>query len=79
VSDHSLLRAAIAGFVAGVLLGGALGLVLAPATGQTTRARVSYRLGETAASAQGLGLRLQHRVRARSIAPANGPVATETP
>jgi gas vesicle protein len=41
-------RAAFGGFVTGLLAGGALGLLLAPASGRLTRARVDQRLRETA-------------------------------
>ncbi len=62
MANHNLQRAAVGGFVAGVLAGGALGLLLAPASGRMTRARVNQRLRETAESARELkdrvGLRL---------------------
>ena len=61
--DHNLPNAAFTGFVTGVLIGSGLGLLLAPASGRTTRARVSYRLRETAGSARGLKERLRDRLR----------------
>jgi hypothetical protein len=61
--DHSLARAGVTGFVTGLLAGGVLGLLLAPTSGRTTRARLSYRLRETAGSARGLTERMNHRVR----------------
>ena len=61
--DHSLQKAGVTGFVTGLLAGGVLGLLLAPRSGRTTRARVSYRLRETAESARGLKERMNHRVR----------------
>jgi gas vesicle protein len=54
--------AAVSGFVTGLIAGGALGLLLAPASGRLTRARVNHRLRETAESArelqEGVSLRL---------------------
>ncbi len=62
MANHHSHRAAVSGFVTGVLAGGALGLLLAPASGRMTRARVNHRLRETAESARELkdrvGLRL---------------------
>ena len=53
---------AVSGFVTGLIAGGALGLLLAPASGRMTRARVNHRLRETAESArelkEGVNLRL---------------------
>jgi len=52
----------VSGFVTGLIAGGALGLLLAPASGRMTRARVNHRLRETAESArelkEGVNLRL---------------------
>jgi hypothetical protein len=61
--DHSLQKAGVTGFVTGLLAGGMLGLLLAPTSGRTARARLSYRLRETAGSARGLTERMNHRVR----------------
>jgi gas vesicle protein len=63
VRDHNLPNAAFTGFVTGVLIGSGLGLLLAPASGRTTRARVSYRLRETAEAARELKERMNHRLR----------------
>jgi gas vesicle protein len=49
--------------VTGVLVGSALGLLLAPASGRTTRARVNYRLRETADTARELKEQMDHRLR----------------
>jgi gas vesicle protein len=56
-------RAAFGGFVTGLLAGGALGLLLAPASGRLTRARVNQRLRETAESARELKDRVSLRFR----------------
>jgi len=59
-------RAAFGGFVTGLLAGGALGLLLAPASGRLTRARVNQRLRETAESARELRERMDLRLREKA-------------
>ena len=63
MANHHLQRAAVGGFVTGVLAGGALGLLLAPASGRMTRARANQRLRETAESARELKDRVGLRLR----------------
>ena len=63
MANHHLQRAAVGGFVTGVLAGGALGLLLAPASGRMTRARANQRLRETAESARELKDRVSLRFR----------------
>jgi len=60
---HRSPRAAFGGFVTGLLTGGALAILLAPASGRVTRARVNYRLRETAESAREMKERLNLRLR----------------
>ena len=64
----SLPKAGLTGFVTGLLAGGVLGLLLAPTSGRTTRARLSYRLRETAGSARGLSQKLRSRLRPATAA-----------
>ena len=61
--SHSAPRAAVGGFVTGLLTGGAIALLLAPASGRLTRARFNHRLRETAESARELRERMGGRVR----------------
>ncbi len=63
MTDHSLPKTEFTCFVTGVLIGSVLGLLLAPASGRTTRARASYRLRETAETARELKERMNHRLR----------------
>jgi gas vesicle protein len=63
MANHNRQTAAVGGFVTGVLAGGVLGLLLAPASGRMTRARVNQRLRETGESARELRDRLGLRLR----------------
>jgi gas vesicle protein len=63
MANHHLQRAAVGGFVTGVLAGGALGLLLAPASGRMIRARANQRLRETTESARELKDRVSLRFR----------------
>jgi gas vesicle protein len=60
---HTWPEATFTGFLTGLLAGGAAGLLLAPASGRLTRARVSHRLRETAESARELKERTNDRLR----------------
>jgi gas vesicle protein len=63
MANHHSQKAALGGFVTGVLAGGALGLLLAPASGRMTRARASHRFRETEESARELKDRVALRLR----------------
>jgi gas vesicle protein len=63
MANHYSPRAAFGGFVTGMLAGGALGLLLAPASGRMTRARVNHRIRETAESAREIKNRVGLRLR----------------
>ncbi len=63
MANHGSPKAALGAFVTGVLAGGALGLLLAPASGRLIRARVNHRLRETAESARELKERMNLRLR----------------
>lgn len=61
--NHSASKVAVGGFVTGLLTGGAIALLLAPASGRITRARLNHRLRETADSARELRERMGSRLR----------------
>ena len=63
MGNHNRPKAAVSGFVTGLLTGGALAILLAPASGRVTRARVNYRLRETAESAREMKERMSLRLR----------------
>jgi gas vesicle protein len=67
MENHSVPKAAVSGFVTGMVAGGALALLFAPASGRLTRARLNHRLGETfreaAESARELKERMSLRLR----------------
>jgi gas vesicle protein len=61
--NHSAPKAVVGGFVTGLLTGGAIALLLAPASGRITRARLNHRLRKTADSARELRERMGSRLR----------------
>ncbi len=63
MGNYSLRKAAVSSFVTGLFTGGVLALLLAPASGRVTRARVNYRLRETAESAREMKERMSLRLR----------------
>ena len=72
MGPHNLPKAAVDGFVTGLLTGGALGLLLAPASGRMTRARVNHRLRETAESAHEIKERMNLSLRETAGSAARG-------
>jgi len=65
MENHSVPKAAVCGFVTGLVAGGALALLLAPASGRLTRARLNHRLGETLREAAESARELEERVGLR--------------
>jgi gas vesicle protein len=63
MKNHTWPEAAVTGFVTGLLAGGAAGLLLAPASGRMTRARIKQRLREAAESAREIEERMNYRLR----------------
>jgi gas vesicle protein len=63
MENRSVPIAAVGGFVTGLVAGGALALLLAPASGRLTRARLNRRLREAAESALELEERTGLRLR----------------
>jgi gas vesicle protein len=63
MANHGASKAVVGGFATGLLAGGVIALLYAPASGRITRARVSHRLRETADSARELQERMDRRLR----------------